>query len=90
MRQRDSRRVRPRPHSRMDDNMPDTVPYKEPISPHEPPSDIIKKCINTERKPVDTAYGVGTTASLTVAERRTRSERYIDARNRFFLFLFSH
>ena len=91
MRQRGSRRFRPRPHSRTGDNMPDAVPHKEPTSPLVPPNDIIQKCINDDdNNVVDSTNGFDTAnAILALAERRTQSERYIHKHNRFFFHFFS-
>lgn len=77
MRQRCSSRVRPRPTSHSDDNMPDAMAHKELTLPLEQPAtDIInKECINADDVNVDDTNGFCTTNRLNVTERRTRSER---------------
>lgn len=77
MRQRGSRRVRPRPNSRGNENLTSPISYTEPSSPFGQSNDILRGCSNVEDQlPEGVPNDVSNHENLGVNERRTRSERY--------------
>lgn len=76
MRQRSSRRGRPRPNSRTDDTIPDIITRKDITLSHERPHDILEKSLSADQNCINVDSDRGS-APLALAERRTRSERYL-------------
>lgn len=75
MRQRSSRRGRPRPNSRADDTIPDIITRKDVASSHERP-DGLEKSLSADQNCIN-VNSDRDSATLGHIERRTRSERYL-------------
>lgn len=78
MRQRGSRRVRPRPNSRGNENLTSPISTTEPSSFFDQSNDISSGCSNVEERlsELPTSSDTPTHERRGVNERRTRSERY--------------
>lgn len=77
MRQRGSRRVRPRPNSRGNENLTSPISTTEPSSFFDQSNDISSGCSNVEERLSELpASDTPTHERRGVNERRTRSERY--------------
>lgn len=77
MRQRSSRRVRPRPNSRGNENLTSPISCTEPSSPFDQSNDISSGCSNAEKRLPELPNEAANNEHQSVNERRTRSERYI-------------
>lgn len=76
MRQRGSRRVRPRPNSRGNENLTSPISSTEPSSPFDQSNDISPGCSNIEERLQELPNDAPNHERHGVNERRTRSERY--------------